>query len=909
MSIAFSGRVFKGFLLLSLLLVALRPGDAAPPPPPDSLARQLVHLLTTHHLRMPADEEIRLLRHLLALQLPSSQGFAWLWWADLEEHRGNLQAADTLYRRALVTLPETLNTPVLLRRIRVNLQLARWDTARHLLETALHRSLAPDLRRQVVHTLARLDLATGAPQEALRLLQQERAFPRLQGFALYQLGRYDKALETLASFDDDTSRLFRALAAFRLGHNLTVTHLRRAGVFQEALTLLAGMAYYRMAVVDSARALLQQIRTPAYRPYAAYLLAALALRQGNAAEVSRWLSKAPPPSALAPLFQFLEAQALQRPSSLWEALARYRALEFQVDSTWQPFFRLKYAEALLMAGEEEPAQGQLHLLPNALPDSLQHHRRFLEAVAAFQRDDYARAYRLLQGLFRTAPAAWHPYVQYLLGLVAYRQGYYGLAQQNLRQALNLPGLRHRVLLYLGDCAFNLRQYRQAEEWYREAWQTAPSATVQQEALWGLALSLYRQRRYAEAAQWLEHLVKTWPQAPHGSLALYLLATSWEMTGNLDKALEALDRFAQQAPADLQDRILLERGNLLYNHGQYAKALEAYRTLIEHDPRSPLVDQALEGLFWTVQKMNRTDTLAVLLASLRQQVPELRTLLLLREAQFRYNIGEYARALALADTFLAAVQDTAWRREALWTAGMAAYRLEQCDRAIRYFEALKGQEEADFRRAECLARLGRTREALQAFRGFLRHHALSTFRPQALYQVAHLALSLGDSATADTFFARLYHQYPRHPLTDAALVAWAPLLFRKGQREQAVALLDTVIGRHTDELAGRAWLTKGDLLREWGDLKGAVEAYVTAATLFEAAPDIAAPALWRAAQTYAKMDRLREAVVAYRRFARKYPRDPRAREARILANKLEQRWRERQAASVQDTLKPSGGEGP
>ncbi len=891
------GRFHLRTLLPFLLLAGLAP--LLQGTPPDSLALSLSQQIQQNHLHMPPDQEELLLRHLLTLNQPQTQGLAWLWWAELAEQQGNRKAADTLYRRAIPHVPDSLRPGIWLRRIRLNLQEGQWDTARSLLQRVLALPLPEGLRVPLTLVLARLELGTGHPAEALHqvTLRDAQAFRRLRGFALYRLGRYAEALEALQPFEDDTARLLRALAAFRLGHTLEVTQLSRQGEFHEALVLLAGLAYLRRAVADSAEALLQQVQSPPLSPYARYALAALALRRGRTGEVLEYLGEPLPPESLAPLFRFLEAQALALSGRLLDALARFRSLEFQADSSWQAEYRLKYAETLLRAGRPGPARAQLQEIPGPLADSLKRYRRYLEAVAAFQEHDDPRAYRLLQQLRTEIPPAWSSYVQYLLGLVAYQQGYYGLAQQHLREALALPGLREQVLLYLGDCAFNLRQYRQAGTWFQEAWQRARQPEVQREAVWGMALSLYRQRRYPEAAQWLEHLVRNWPRAPHASLALYLMATSWEMAGNLEKALKALQALEHRASDDLKDRIRLEIANLLYNHGKFAEALAAYLDLMETFPRSPLVDQALEGLFWTAQKMQRTDTLTVLLARLRQRVPSLRTLLLLREARFRYNIGEYPRAVALADSFLAISTDSSLRREALETAGMAAYRLQQWDRALSYFEALQGQEEADFRRAECLAHLGRSREALQAFRSFLRHHALSTFRPQALSQVATLALAQGDTATADSFFARLYHQYPRHPLTDAALVAWAPLVFQKGQREKAIALLDTVIQRHTDALAGRAWLTRGDLLREWGDLKGAVEAYITAATLFENTPEIAAPALWRAAETYTRMDRLREAVVAYRRFARKYPKDPRAHEARIRADRLERQWRERQ----RDTL--------
>jgi len=900
-------RAHRGrFLWMLLFLIACHLHGTTRP---DSLALRLSEQIQRGHLRMPAQEEETLIRHLLTLQYPATQGFAWLWWAELAEHQGFYIAADTLYRHAYRALPESLRGPVLLRRIHLHLQEGQLDTARVLLQRALQGPTPPDLHVSLRITLARLCLATGRAQEALATLQGVPESQRLQGFALYQLGRYAEALERLRPLEDDTSRLLQALAAYRLGRNLWVTQIPRQGVFHEALTLLAGLAYLRRAVTDSAQILLQGVHDPALRPYARYGLAALDLRLGHPLKVVQELGGETAPPTLAPLFRFLEAQALGFSGQLLEALARFRSLEFQVDSSWHAFYRLKYAETLLRAGQPGPARSQIRAIVGPLPDSLARHRRFLEAVAAFQENNYAQAYRWLQRLQNEAPPQWTPYVHYLLGLVAYRQGYYGLAQRNLQQALVLPELRQQVLLYLGDCAFNLRQYRRAETWFREAWQRAQRPEVQREALWGMALSLYRQRRYTEAAQWLEHLVRNWPNAPHTSLALYLMATSWEMAGDLDKALRALETLHAQASPDLQDRILLERANLLYNHEQYPKALAAYFALIERFPTSPLVDQALEGLFWTAQKMHRTDTLGLLLTQLRQQIPTLRTLLLLREAQFRYNIGEYDRALALADTFLAVGADTLHRQEALWTAGMAAYRLGQCQRALDYFTALRGHEEADFRRAECWAKLGKTREALRAFRAFLQHHALSTFRPQALYQVALLSLAEGDSATADTFFARLYHQYPRHPLTDAALVAWAPLVFQRGQREQAIALLDSVIQRHSDELAGQAWLTKGQLLREWGDLKGAVEAFITAATLFESVPGIAAPALWQAAETYEKMDRLREAIVAYRRYARKYPQNPRAREAKIRANRLEQRWREMQGDTSISPPQPTGEVGP
>ena len=112
---------------------------------------------------------------------------------------------------------------------------------------------------------------------------------------------------------------------------------------------------------------------------------------------------------------------------------------------------------------------------------------------------------------------------------------------------------------------------------------------------------------AEAIRLYTTLLKAYPDYARNDQVLYQLARAYEVTGQADPALNALDRIVQLYPNTPQlAEVQFRRGELLFSAKRYPEAERAYAAAIERGSSSGFYQQSLYKHGWSLFKESRAE---------------------------------------------------------------------------------------------------------------------------------------------------------------------------------------------------------------------------------------------------------------------------------------------------------------
>ena len=113
--------------------------------------------------------------------------------------------------------------------------------------------------------------------------------------------------------------------------------------------------------------------------------------------------------------------------------------------------------------------------------------------------------------------------------------------------------------------------------------------------------------YRAAIARYEAYLKAYPQDPANDRVLYQLARAQEQGGALEAAMATLDRLVAQYPATAHlDEAQFRRGELLFAMRAYAKAEQAYATVLRGHRGNPYHERALYMHGWSLFKQGRLE---------------------------------------------------------------------------------------------------------------------------------------------------------------------------------------------------------------------------------------------------------------------------------------------------------------
>jgi cellulose synthase operon protein C len=113
--------------------------------------------------------------------------------------------------------------------------------------------------------------------------------------------------------------------------------------------------------------------------------------------------------------------------------------------------------------------------------------------------------------------------------------------------------------------------------------------------------------YRAAIARYEEYLKAYPHDPSNDRVLYQLARAHEQGGELEAAMATLDRLVAQYPATThRDEAQFRRGEMLFAMRAYAKAEQAYATVLQGPSSNPYHERALYMHGWSLFKQGRLE---------------------------------------------------------------------------------------------------------------------------------------------------------------------------------------------------------------------------------------------------------------------------------------------------------------
>lgn len=97
-------------------------------------------------------------------------------------------------------------------------------------------------------------------------------------------------------------------------------------------------------------------------------------------------------------------------------------------------------------------------------------------------------------------------------------------------------------------------------------------------------------------------LETHPNAPNNDMILYQLAKAYELNGEPQKSLDALNRIIRLYPNTRhRDEVQFRRGEMLFLLRRYPQAESAYQSIITSNPNSVFYEKAVYKYGWTLYK--------------------------------------------------------------------------------------------------------------------------------------------------------------------------------------------------------------------------------------------------------------------------------------------------------------------
>ena len=366
---------------------------------------------------------------------------------------------------------------------------------------------------------------------------------------------------------------------------------------------------------------------------------------------------------------------------------------------------------------------------------------------------------------------------------------------------------------------------------------------------GRALALYGLKRYAEARDEWVTLLASNPPRPLAGEATFWLGDTLGRLGDEKGAVSRLKAFTADGPQPLTEQALLSLGWWSRAAGQPADAVQAYRALLSAYPQSASAPWARAGLVLALLDQNdftaAREEAKQLEASSKTSPLVLPTLLSLR--RWAADKGMVEEGQALDTDLLARTLDPetrAWvlllsgelarqagnageardRLELVRSTGVAApaivqqaeLRLAQIDFDAREYAqaqtaalALLNQPLADDLRAAALLLVAESAywarnwdQAVTSYSRFVSDFPKRPEAPAAGFALGWAELRRGRLDAARDRWATFAREAPADPRAGEALLLAAELAAKAGDRTQARAMLDRVVGQYPGTRAGR-----------------------------------------------------------------------------------------------------------
>lgn len=315
---------------------------------------------------------------------------------------------------------------------------------------------------------------------------------------------------------------------------------------------------------------------------------------------------------------------------------------------------------------------------------------------------------------------------------------------------------------------------------------------------------------------LERFLERFPSDARAPEATLLLGKARLALGASDAALEAFRRAQGFSPAPGKpEEARFWEGETLFRMRRFEDARAVYDRLLADNAASPLAPDALYGLGWAQLELGRRDPAITAFRQLIEVFPEHQSVpsATFYLARTLVEAKRFEEATGLLRSFAERYPEHKLLPDARYLLGYARVSAGQTTAGLtdlRAFIAAHPAHElsAQARRmvVDAVLREGRKDELAQEYKSLM---AQSPRTAEALYSAGVVASRLGRNHDAETAWAALRTEFPRHALAARASLDLAQGAFGRSAFKDALALARGAARSEEEAVRAQAFLVAGE----------------------------------------------------------------------------------------------------
>lgn len=250
---------------------------------------------------------------------------------------------------------------------------------------------------------------------------------------------------------------------------------------------------------------------------------------------------------------------------------------------------------------------------------------------------------------------------------------------------------------IGDCYFNARQYRAAEEMYNKAIAVDPSQADY--AVYQKAFAQGLSGRYDDKVGTLTYLTETYPHSDYYDDALYERGRAYVQLENSAQAIVAFEQLYKLFPQSGYAPVACHEIALIhYQHGRIREAIQAYKTVITHYANSEQARVAVRDLKDLYVEENMVDSY-VEFAAQHKEVADVHVSehdsLSYKAAEIAYVRGDEKAAAEGLEKYLNQFPSGAYTLDAQYYLGRIYYEENDYTQAKRYLQLVAARQSSKY----------------------------------------------------------------------------------------------------------------------------------------------------------------------------------------------------------------------
>lgn len=611
------------------------------------------------------------------------------------------------------------------------------------------------------------------------------------GFALYQSGAYEKALERFSEVTKEDDRLTQT-TAYHMAHcYLALDEKQYArNAFEAAASYMHDRAITEDALFSYAKLAYELSYDPFHE--------AIKALQG-------YLAEYPDSERSDEAYEFLLNIYISTRNyeAALDALGQIENKNYKVQAAYQMVAYNRGVQLFQRRKFEASLDFFAKVNQYPIDEKLNAMSVYWMAEANYQLKDYPEAEKLYAG-FLKRPGAFSTDIYYKayygFGYCQFMQRNYGAAAINLRKYAEeaKPSKRlNDAYLRIGDCYLVEKNYPLAVKYYSEALKIGQ--TDNDYALYQLGLTHGLMDDIDNQVADFRKLIDQYPSSPLVVGARFQLGNTLMDAGRYDEALTQYEEIINNYSGNTYVRkALLQKGLILYRQEKFEASLATFKNVVEQFPTLEDSREAIARIEDIYVDLGRID---------------------------EYN--QWVQGLNFYDV------STTRLDSITYAAAETKYVNENCDGAIgafqSYLEKYSGgifALNANFYMGECLFEQERFEDALVGY-NFVIDQPLNKFTESALLAASSINYDSGQFETALDQYAQLEKIAEFKVNTLEALIGQLRCNYKLGYYPQALKYADAVINSEgiPDDIVQEAWLLKGKVLfetREWDEAKIALK---------------------------------------------------------------------------------------